>query len=322
MIRAACAVVKVPGVTAPYDTIYLKVYYPAQTGVDERSEAYLMGEFPPSRKNMPVVIFFPGINVGTESYQWFAETLAAQGIAVVLHSWITEAMPGLISLTSGIDLKKTIPGVYGTAPTAMSLAPILDQITKMNTRGVLTGALDLSRVVLAGHSAGGSLALQNADPAYFPNVIGAFSYAAHNVAFTQLGYPPGTILPLPSKVPTLLIGGTCDGVIAASRFRYGDEDNVREDEYNPIERTYHEAITGGAGYLVMIDGANHFSITYPVDSTTGRLFLDSPTTRPDIEIRRAIVDVSTRFIRSVCSGESFNVPRSELIPVFERKAVQ
>ncbi len=74
--------------------------------------------------------------------------------------------------------------------------------------------LALDKVVLGGHSAGGRLALENAAPHFFPQVAATFAYGTSSSGFVQLGYTPGTILPLPSSVPILLMGGSCDGVVA------------------------------------------------------------------------------------------------------------
>ena len=65
------------------------------------------------------------------------------------------------------------------------------------------------------------MALENAEPRFFPQVVAAFTYGAHSAAATQLGFEPDTILPLPDSVPLLLLGGTRDGVIAAITGLYG-----------------------------------------------------------------------------------------------------
>jgi pimeloyl-ACP methyl ester carboxylesterase len=127
--------------------------------------------------------------------------------------------------------------------------------------------LNLDHIVLGGHSAGGTIALQNADARYFPQIKAAFAYAGHTMVATVMGFPAGTVLALPPR-PMLIMGGTEDGVIAASSGRYG-----QESTHNPILRTFREAAQQGA--LVIFEGANHFACVHPMDTTTGRGFLES-----------------------------------------------
>ena len=89
-------------------------------------------------------------------------------------------------------------------------------------------------------------------------MAGAFGYGVHTAAVTQLGYGPRTILPLPDNLPLLLMGGTQDGVIAQSSFRYGVE---WETPTTPIERTFHEAIAGGRNdsYLLLTEALRHLA---------------------------------------------------------------
>jgi hypothetical protein len=65
-----------------------------------------------------------------------------------------------------------------------------------------------------------------------------------------------------------MIGGTCDGVIYNSSHRYG---LTWEKAQTPVVRTFREAIAGGRGdsYLLLLEGANHFSVAHPIDATTG-----------------------------------------------------
>ena len=155
--------------------------------------------------------------------------------------------------------------------------------------------LDLDHIILGGHSAGGRVAIESASPQFFPQVVAAFAYGAHTAAGVQLGYPPSTILSLPDSLPLLLIGGTCDGVIANSSHRYGV---TWKRPTTPIERTFSVAIAGGRGdsYLLLIEGANHFSIANHFDSTTGRPFLDFQSTQPAEQLRNLMGEAIGLFI--------------------------
>ncbi|WP_420630141.1 alpha/beta hydrolase family protein [Candidatus Leptofilum sp.] len=305
-IRAFYRAVKGETAVSPYDSVTLKIYYPA---VLDSESAKNTGVIPADETlaPFPVVIFMPGINVGLEGYHWLAVALAKQGLVVVTYSWIAEEMPGFISLTPGVDLTAVSPQTYGSKPTCPAIQPILDQLqnTQHATRNTtpLAGLLDLDKIILGGHSAGGTMALQNANPDWFPAIKGAFCYAGHTMAATFLGFEAGTILPISSHLPLLILGGSKDGVIEASAHRYKLE--------NPsatlaLERTFAEGIDGGQQdkYLVILDGANHFSCVHPIDETTGRPFLDHPTTQEDDRIRNELITLIHFFIDGHIRGSA------------------
>lgn len=287
---------------SPYNTLMMKLFYPAApTGSEEEQNS---GVIPAdaSQAPFPVVIFMPGVNVGLEGYQWLAVRLAQAGLVVVTYNWVAEDMPGYVSLTPGVNLAALAPDVYGSQPTSTALAAIRAELLRLNypshtPKNPLTGLLDLKKIILGGHSAGGTMALQNCNPRWFSGVAAAFSYAAHTMASTMLGYPPETILPLPDACPCLIMGGTEDGVIAASSGRYASE---RSHPTTAIERTFHEALKGGREdcYLALLKGANHFTMTYPQDETTGRPFLDWPTTQPEAALRDLVADLILQFINA------------------------
>jgi hypothetical protein len=90
--------------------------------------------------------------------------------------------------------------------------------------------------------------------------------------------------------------GDRDGVIAASRVRYGTEGQ----EKDPVEKTFDEACQPSAGeeaYDVLLQGANHFSIAHPLDETTGRFFLDMEMARGGEEVRNQIAELVVAFVR-------------------------
>jgi len=294
MIRALFQATTIPGAHPPHNALCLKIYYPAApTG----GEAERMTGVMPADKTaapLPVVIFCNGINVGMESYHWLAVKLAEAHIVTVLYTHVAETLPGVVGLTPGIDLARVRPDSYGRGPTCTSVQPILDALAQLNdeTASPLHNTLDLNRVILGGHSAGGTVALQNGQ--FFDEVTAVFAYAGHTMASTMLGFAPGTILPIGGK-SVLLLRGDRDGVIAASRGRY----ETGADSPDPIALTFDKACQPTAGqkaYDVLIPGANHFSVAHPLDETTGRFFLDMPITRPAEEIREQIAGLILAFI--------------------------
>ncbi|MBD2529602.1 dienelactone hydrolase [Nostoc flagelliforme FACHB-838] len=324
-VRAFFQAAKVEGFQPPYDTIHLKIFYPAQIS---RRKVQTNREIPVDLEKapFPVVIFFNGINCDAQQYQWLAVKLAERGLVVILFNWIAEAIPGIISLTPGVDFEKEKPTIYRTVPTASALPTLLAKVEQLQSEGILAGMLDLQRIILGGHSAGGRVAIENADPHFFPQVAASFSYGSHTMGTLLLGYEAGTILPLPDSVPLLLIGGTCDGVIANNSDRYGITPG---NATAPVIRTFQEAITGGRNdsYLVLLDGANHFSIVDPLDSTLDTPLLDFPATQPQESFRLLMGEIISLFIdthvrhqpEASQSLEQLLNTANPLIKSFERK---
>lgn len=295
MIRALFHAAALPNATVPYNVLHLKIYYPA---VSINSDAEKMtGIFPADKTSAPmsVAIFFNGINVGIESYHWLAVKLAEADIVTVMYTHVAETLPGVIGLTPAIDLSKVKPDTYGSGPTCPAIQPILDSLAQLNgdEKSPLYQALDLNHIILGGHSAGGTVALQNAQ--FFEQVRAVFSYAGHTMASTMLGFEAGTVLHVGGK-SVMLMRGDRDGVIAASRVRYGTEGQ----EKDPVEKTFDEVCQPSAGeeaYDILIEGANHFSIAHPLDETTGRFFLDMEMTRDAGDVREEIAELVVAFIK-------------------------
>lgn len=297
MIRALFHAAALPNANAPYNVLHLKIYYPA---APTNSDAERMSGVVPADKShapMRVVIFFNGINVGIESYHWLAVKLAEANIIAVMYTHVAETLPGVIGLTPAIDLSKVKPDTYGSGATCPAIQPILDSLMQLNSdeKSPLCEAMDLNHIILGGHSAGGTVALQNAQ--FFAQVKAVFAYAGHTMASTMLGFAPNTVLNVGGK-SVMLMHGDKDGVIAASRVRYGAEGQ----EKDPVEKTFNEACQPSAGndaYDILLQGANHFSIAHPLDETTGRFFLDMEMTRPADEIRDQIAGLVLAFIKKL-----------------------
>ena len=290
-VRAFFEAAKVEGVQSPYDTIHLKILYPAQIP-DQLEKSTGTEPANPENAPFPVVILFNGFNCDAQQYQWLAVKLAERGLVVVLFNWITESLPGVISLTPGLDLEKMKPTIYRTAPTASALPALLAKLKQLQNQGILAGMLDLQRIILGGHSAGGIVSIENADPRFFPEVAASFAYGASSTGFPIIGYEPGTILPLPDSLPLLLMGGTRDGfMVKSSEVSPGDATT-------PVIRTFQEAIAGGRDdtYLVILEGANHFSIVDQPDSTTVRSSLDLEATQSQENLRLLMSEIIGLFI--------------------------
>ena len=277
------------------------VYYPGDR--DRLEEARLTGVVPALQAGepWPVLVMMPGINVAPDSYRWLAHRLVPAGLCVVTYALIGSLGPAGRGITPGLDVSALAPGAVGTRPVATALSPLRDCLAGIcNTDGSpVTGRLDLGRMIVGGHSAGGTAALHSSDPARVPGLRAVFAYGAHTMASTALGHDDGTVVAIPAKVPVLLAGGTSDGVIAASRDRYHRAEG-RDCVHDPVRRTFEEALghRRGDSWLVQLAGAGHFAICDPVDTTSGRSFLEPDPPGATPAARELLGDLVAAFIES------------------------
>lgn len=303
LVRAIFRAAVIPGAEPPYDRVSLKIHYPAIYGdtPEERNTGVV-----PCRDDLtplPVVIILPGVNLGPEGTAWLALRLAGAGYAVVSASAITEEMPGYVSVSPGLLLDQLQPEHYGRSPSCALLQPVLEELSSVQADSVLAGKLDLQRIALAGHSAGGTAALLNANPAWFSGVRAVFAYAAHTGASMALGWPADTVLELPASLPVLLLGGDRDGVIAGSAHRYGRQE---ADPLHTLVRTFDEGVGSADApcWLFVLRGANHFSFAHPHDGSTGRGFIDWPGDADQDVLRRRMGDLIEDFLAGSLRGDA------------------
>lgn len=266
------------------------LFYPADPR--DLPGAKLTGILPISSPGrLPAVVIMPGINVTPDSYRWMASELAAAGFVVAVYSLVEDLGPLGHGITPGFDLAALTPEELGTRPSASVLGDVIDLVI---ADPLLGAHVDPDRLALGGHSAGGTMALQNAQPAWFPGIRAAFAYAGHTMAATRLGYGEAAIMPIPSATPLLLLSGANDGVIAASRDRYRSGDGP----HDPVRSTFEEAVStdsGGCWFVELADGT-HFTPCHPIDDTSGRSFLDPHDPPRQAETRRLLADLLRAFL--------------------------
>lgn len=295
VVRAYRDAVRVDGARAPHDTLHLTVRHPAlpaRTDAERMSGALAADTSGGAR---PVVIVLPGVNVASAAYTWLAVELVRAGHLVVTYDWVGELFPGQFGLTPGVDISVATPEAYGTAPTTPALRPLLDRLAELHAEGPLAGLLDLGRVALLGHSAGGTVALQSAHPEWFPEVRAVVTYGSHLMASQQLGFAPGTLVGSPATVPVLLVSGSHDGVVNASAIRYGAAPG--DERHDPVVRTWTEGLPHSAeASLAVLEGAGHLLLSTPEDATSARGFLEPPLEADQDDLRGALVTLLRAFL--------------------------
>ncbi|KAA1420488.1 alpha/beta hydrolase [Mumia zhuanghuii] len=332
LVRAVRTAVRVPSADAPYDTAHVTVRYPALPAQNtvERMSGRLQADA--TGAPYPVAVLLSGINVGADAYAWLAVRLVEAGFVAVTYDWVgelfpaTEQTPADHGLTPGVDIGAVGPDTYGTRPTTPALRPVLDAVAALGEDGPLAGMIDTGAVALFGHSAGGTVALQSARPAWFPEIRAVATYAAHTMASQMLGHPPSTLLPAPVEVPVLLAAGTSDGVVAASAVRYG-EDPAATDR-DPITATWSQAVPATTeAWLVHLDGATHMLAAHPQDPSTARGFLEGPPTGDADAQRDALATTICTFFAAHVRGDAAakdalellaEQPRSEIAEIRRR----
>ncbi len=312
-VRAFYRAAKVAARVAPYDNLTLKIHYPSKYGntFQERDTGFI----PPDETHapFPVVIVMPGINISLEAYGWIAGALARAGFIAVTYNWVTIEIGDLVSASPGLTLQALHRDHYGNQPSCPALPAILDELKQVQRNSLLAGHLDLDRLVLGGHSAGGTMALVNANSDWYPGVRGAFTFAAHTAGNPRLGWPEQSIMPLAGNLPLLVMGGNRDGVIAGSSYRYSNTGQSAAD--TPVERTFREGVAGdGDGrYLLIVEGANHFSFAWPRDPTTGRAYLDRPAAGDGRRMRAYMAELIVNFCRRACIGDAASITAMETL---------
>jgi len=307
LVRSVHFAFDIPDVEAAIGTFY----YPGDEA--QLDDARLTGKVAPDATQEPwqLVVILPGINVAPDSYRWLACRLVEAGHCVATYAAIGSLGPAGQGITPGMDFAAMAPDTLGTRPSATAVLPLLETLRGLDD---LAALIDFEHVWLGGHSAGGTVALHNSNPEWFPGLAGVFAYGAHTMMSTSLGHGEVSVAQVPSGVPILLLAGADDGVIAASRDRYRSDADV---DHDPITRTFDEGICRDEGdsYLVVLNDANHFTICDPIDETSGRSYLESDLRAGDANPRNLLANIVVGFLE----GQLENLVKGEGVAEWKRR---
>jgi dienelactone hydrolase len=278
----------------PYDVITLKVYYPATPTPD--AAALESGIWPvvPGDAPLPVAILLPGVNCESSMYAWLAAAIAQEGFIVAVISWVAQNLAGRVSLTPGLRLEALKPETYGHEMSCSSLPAVLAELSALQREGLLAGRLDMARIVLMGHSAGGTMALMNASARFVPGLAAAVSCMSNVLATSALGgWQGGALPPLPHEVPTLMIAGDDDAVSRHHNEAFGRpgwDSGLMHWAMFDDALSDHRGDSAGA----LLAGAGHYTPCWPLDETIGRTYLEAPD--DSAAHRAAIASLITAFL--------------------------
>ena len=207
-------------------------------------------------------------------------------------TWVAPLFGGRAGLSTGIDLGAVTPEAFGSRIPSQLLPAVLDALPGVADVGP---ALDLDRLVLGGHSAGGTTALLCSSWLGAP----AFSYGGHTRTQVPQGFGEDHYLPLGDGPPLLLLGGTGDGVPdAIARAQTG-----RASGGHPMRLTLERAVPEGRqAWCVLVEGANHYSLCEGYDGTSGRGYLEAAATGDPAAVRERLASLVLAFLDVVLHG--------------------
>lgn len=288
--------------TIERDSITIEIWYPAPDALREQpgglvdfaafvpaSVSELLGDLqlPPvptrairdagvrnSGEPLPAVVFSHGFGGTRLQSIDFAEHLASRGyiVAAADHPgrMLGDVLPCLFSPPlEGCDLSG-----FGADPAVPHIPVVLDALDALSMDGFLAGAVDMERLGMSGHSAGGATTSTLGDTE--PRFDALLSMAA-----------PAS----PERaVPTLLLDGTCDGVVPTEQ----------------VDASFGDLLVGER---VRILGAGHLAFSDLCTLELGRLATELLAARDDVN--EALLPQLVALGTDGCPGITPAVDRDE-----------
>lgn len=270
--------------------IHYRLYLPVdpEQQVDHPRMWFPIRAHPAGLSRWPLAVVLPGFGCAAESYGWLARTLADTFICTLTYSLIEQSSFGDPIFTPGIDFDTATPAAHGSAPRCTALPSLLQAVASCR----LANHLDLTRIALIGHSAGGAAALADVARPWTPGTVAAVTYGAHGVGAVKAGWGDGTVCPI-QPVPTLLLAGDHDGLgdAAAVDGRYGPNFSSMQDL---IARTLEAC--GPNSELRTFAGAGHFALAENYDGSMSTGYLEKGSGLEGPAVRAAIGQEIMRFL--------------------------
>lgn len=262
---------------ASSDTSYLPMgtvaYDKTEIAWQQEGNRVPVDVYAPREGRAPVVLFLPGALVKKERYFWFGSVLASHGVAVAI-----------VQPFGGFNR-----AIHATG----TLASLRDEATKADSP--LRGRLDLTRLVLAGHSQGALVQAYITDLASCPaGFCGPDAVApAHVRGLLLLGFhnedpdAEKTDAPMAARdIPWLLLTGSRDGLTTPDKAT------------NTFERLLDRPIA-----KIEVEGMNHFQFTdYVVPKDDSALARDLEPTIGNRDARATAATYAVRFVQRTLLG--------------------
>lgn len=258
------------------DTSYLPMGSVGQTTLELTYGRVAVTAYLPDTKQAPIAVFLVGGGCAKDRYFWFGTLLASHGVA----AFILEPPDSI----SKADDATTVITALGAE--------------NRNAESRLFGRLDLSRIVLAGHSLGAYVQsaltdMSTCTPGFCPpgtktpdGVRGLLLFGFHAQNPDDPSTPTTPMRAL--EVPWLIMNGSRDGLATP------------EKAHATLARLQDRPVT-----LLEIQGMNHFQFTDYVDLATDRqLSRDQEPTVANRAARATAAAYAIKFVRGVLFGET------------------
>ncbi|MCX8043459.1 MAG: hypothetical protein N3B18_04960 [Desulfobacterota bacterium] len=326
-----------------------RIYYPAIDDVRTSDQYSIFFPADTSGTPYPAVVFFHGANVSIDQYAWLFEHIASYGYIVLAVTEIMPTGGNLEGQFNNLFPQGTAtPSIWQTSMTVPEVITYLENInasvpdplppavkTKTppnpwdrstyisvvrNPRGpegedlnhsLFEGLVDTNKIIFAGHSMGGFIALmcsnttiqkppRPAGGSFTNHVSGCFVYAVHTFGSGGTGYPS------PINVPLLMMGGEKDGVAAG---KIGNENKTGYERIRYTFDNYVPPSSDNSRYMLGIKGANHLSIATKPDPMVDRSFLDEKDGIISTYLAHQVMkEKITAFLQYYIKGETDALP--------------